>query len=125
MRSTFTWAAMSATRFVTGLLISVTACVHGFSLTPGPIKLYEGPDLPITSVALIENDRNMFLESVDGRSLRRWSQTRDVLTIQVLPGKHAVVAGPSVRAGVISTDGVRLEFGAAPGRRYTRSLRLT
>lgn len=116
---------MSNKPIVIGLFLSSTACVPGLSLRPGPIKFYDGPAQSAPSLAIIENDRNMFLESIDGRDLRRWTQTRDVLSVHVLPGMHVVVAGPSIRAGVISNDAVRLEFIAEAGHRYVVSRRLT
>jgi hypothetical protein len=96
----------------------------GLNLTPGPIKLYEGATQPAESVAVIQNDPNMFLVSIDGQSLRRWAQTHDVVAIQVLPGKRSLVAQPSARAGFVSMDAVRIEFLAQAGHRYIISRRI-
>ncbi len=105
--------------------LCLAACMHGgLSLTPGPIKLYEGPTQPAESVAVIENDRNMFLVSIDGQSLRRWTQTHEVLAVQVLPGKRILVAQPSARAGFVSNDAARIEFLAHAGHRYVISRRI-
>src|SRR5262245_58750820 len=103
-----------------------TSCVRGgLSLSPGPIRFYEGPEQAPEYVAVIENDRTMFFESLDGRDLGRWTQTREVVRFQVLPGTHVVVAGPSERAGVVSTEAVRVEFRADAGHRYVISRRLS
>jgi hypothetical protein len=96
----------------------------GLNLTPGPIKFYAGATQPAESVAVIQNDRNTFLVSIDGQSLRRWAQTHDVVAIQVLPGKRILVAQPSARAGFVSMDAVRIEFLAQAGHRYVISRRI-
>jgi hypothetical protein len=117
---------MKASLFGLATLLGLASCMQGgLNLTPGPVKLYEGPDQPAASVALIENDPNMYLASVDGQSLRRWSHNRDVITVQVLPGKRTIVAGPSARAGYVSMDAVRIEFVAEAGHRYVVSRRTT
>jgi hypothetical protein len=96
----------------------------GLNLTPWPVKHYEGPSQPAESLAVIENDPNMFLASIDSQSLRRWTQSREVLSIQVLPGKHVLVAGPSIRGGYVSKDAARIEFLAEAGHRYVVSRRI-
>jgi hypothetical protein len=75
-------------------------------------------------VAVIENDPNMFLVSIDGQPLRRWTQTHEVVAIQVLPGKRILVAQPSARAGFVSSDAVRIEFLAQAGHRYVIARRI-
>jgi hypothetical protein len=96
----------------------------GLKLTPGPVKFYEGPTQPAESVAVIENDPNMFLVSIDGQSLRRWTQSHDVVVVAVLPGRHVVVAQPSARGGFVSMEAVRIDFIAEAGHRYVASRRI-
>ena len=108
-----------------GALFCMASCMHGgLKLTPGPLKFYEGPDQPAESLAVIENDRNMFLVSIDSQDLRRWAQTHEVVAIAVLPGRHVLVAQPSKRAGFVSMDAVRIDFKAEPGHRYVASRRV-
>jgi hypothetical protein len=115
---------MNARSLGVAALLPVASCLPGgVSLTPG-IRLYDGPELPPSAVALIENDPNMYLASVDGRSLRRRAHSHNVLTVQVLPGKHMIVAGPSARAGFVSVDAARIEFIAEAGHRYVVSRRI-
>ena len=105
--------------------LCLTACLQGgVSLTPGPVKLYEGPSQPAESLAIIENDSAMFLVSIDGQSMRRWAQNRSVVTVHVLPGSRILVAQPSRRGGFESTDAVRIEFLAQAGHRYVISRRI-
>jgi hypothetical protein len=116
---------MKAKSLHAAVLLSLASCLPGgLNLKPGPIKLYEGPNQPAESLAVIENDPNMFLVSVDSQSLRRWTQSHDILTIHVLPGRRIIVAGPSVRAGFVSMDAARIEFVAEPGHRYVVSRRV-
>ena len=113
----------NALRIMAVLLI--TGCLRGgLNLMPGPIKLYDGPDQPTGSVAVIENDRNMYMASVDSQDLRRWTHSHDVLIIHVLPGKHVIVAQPSARAGFVSVHAARIEFVAAAGHHYVVSRRI-
>lgn len=108
-----------------GALVCVASCMHGgLKLTPGPIKFYEGPDQPAEAVAVIENDPNMFLVSIDSQDLRRWAQTHEVVTIAVLPGRHVLVAQPSKRGGFVSMDAVRIDFVAEARHRYVASRRI-
>ncbi len=109
---------------VAGALCLAGCMRGGLNLTPGPIRLYEGATQPAESVAVIQNDPNMFLVSIDGQSLRRWTHTHDVVAIQVLPGKRILVAQPSARAGFVSMDAVRIEFLAHAGHRYVISRRI-
>jgi len=105
--------------------LCLAGCMRGgLTVTPGPIKLYEGVTQSAESVAVVENDPNMFLVSIDGQSLRRWTQTHDVVAVQVLPGKRILVAQPSARAGFVSMDAVRIEFLAQAGHRYVISRRI-
>jgi hypothetical protein len=84
-------------------VLCLASCVHGgLNVTTGPIQLYDGSPLPAESVAIIQNDPNMFLVSVDSQSMQRWTATHDVLRVQVLPGRHVVVAQPSARGGFVS-----------------------
>jgi hypothetical protein len=108
-----------------GGALGLAGCMRGgLNLTPGPIQLYEGAPQPAESVAVIQNDRNMFLVSIDGHSLQRWARTHDVVAIQVLPGKRILVAQPSARAGFVSMEAVRIEFLAQAGHRYVISRRI-
>jgi hypothetical protein len=116
---------MRWTWVVVGALLCLAGCMRGgLNLTPGPIQLYEGVAQPAESVAVIENDRNMFLVSIDGQSLRRWTQSREIVAVQVLPGKRILVAQPSARAGFVSRDAVRMEFLTQAGHRYVISRRI-
>ncbi|HTI04524.1 MAG TPA: hypothetical protein VL549_04360 [Gemmatimonadales bacterium] len=72
-------------------------------------------------MAIIQNDPNMFLVSVDSQSMQRWTATHDVLRVQVLPGRHVVVAQPSARGGFVSMQAVRINFVAQAGHRYVAS----
>lgn len=74
--------------------------------------------MPAPSVAILENDFSMYLESVDHQSLRRWSLTQDVIQVQLLPGQHTFVAGPAARAGFVSSVSVEVGFLAVAGHRY-------
>jgi hypothetical protein len=108
-----------------GAMIVLTGCLSGgLNLKPGPVRFYEGPEHPADSVALIENDPNMYLASVDGHSLRRWTASHDVVTVQVLPGNRTLVAGPSARSGYVSMDAVQIQFLAEAGHRYVVSRRI-
>ena len=110
---------------LTALLLGTLGCVHGgLNLKPGPVKFYEGPEAPAESLATLENDPNMFFASIDGRDLRRWQQSHDVLQVQVRPGTRVIVAAPSERAGFVSMDAARIEFVAEAGHRYVVSRRL-
>jgi hypothetical protein len=63
---------MKPARYATVAVLALTACMRdGLNLTPGPIQLYDGPKQPADSLALIENDPNMFIVSLDSQSLVR------------------------------------------------------
>ncbi len=102
----WSWLGVLATLCLAG-------CMRGgLNVTPGPIKLYEGVTQSAESVAVVENDPNMFLVSIG------------VVAVQVLPGKRILVAQPSARAGFVSMDAVRIEFLAQAGHRYVISRRI-
>jgi hypothetical protein len=92
----------------------------------GP-RLYDGPRLPPSSVAILENARDTYLMSVDGRSLQRWSHTRDIVRVELLPGPHTFVAGPSARSGFRDVSGLAVEvsFVAEAGHVYRVSRTIT
>ena len=111
--------------FAAALLVVAAGCLKGgLNLKPGPVKFYDGPEAPAESLATLENDANMFFATIDGKDLRRWQQSHDVLQVQVRPGTHVIVAGPSTRAGFVSMDAARIEFVADAGHRYVVSRRV-
>ena len=103
--------------------VTLAACVHNFRLKPGPVQWYDGPARAADSVAVLENATTMYIESVDHRSLRRYSLNEDVVWIQLLPGRHTFVAGPAERGGYSSTESLEVSFLAQTGHRYRVSRR--
>ena len=92
---------MKGTVVVATILVVLTACMRGgLNLTPGPIQLYDGPKQPADSLALIENDPNMFIVSLDSQSLMLRQHAHEVLSVNVVSGRHVLVAQPSERAGL-------------------------
>lgn len=117
---------MKAAYLAGAALLALTACMRGgLNLTPGPIQLYDGPKQPADSLALIENDPNMFIVSIDSQDLRRREHAHDVLSVNVVPGRHVLISQPSERAGFRSFAAARIEFVAQKGHRYVISRRVT
>src|ERR1044071_8526484 len=98
--SALTGDFMKSDRYATVVLLALTACMRGgLNLTPGPIQLYDGPKQAPEALALIENNPNMFIVSIDSQSLIRRQHAHEVLSVNVVPGRHVLVAQPSERAG--------------------------